>query len=413
VAQLLIVADDLTGAADAGACFAEAGLSTAIWLAAPAHPVADVLVVSSESRDAPEHEAVRRAHAAISAAAGAGLASWVYQKIDSALRGHPRAELVTTMAYTGVARALAAPALPSQGRTTVGGKQLVDGVPLTTTALGEPNGADDVVALFRGQDGEARVTLLDLATIRSDPLGLRRIMTGGRPGIFVADAECDADLRAVAGAAIASGIRLFAGSAGLARQLAEALPLNGNAAQFPSIVRDGGPVLTVAGSRHPATARQIGVAADRGIPIIRLDQPVIDHSEASIAQVAGGVATQLASGRHVVLTTDGLRLSAVDGRAVAAHLATIVALVTATVPVGGLVLTGGDMAAAVCAALGVEVLWVRGEVRPAIPWGVLAGGALAGTLVATKAGSFGEPDALVACIDHLARLATPRASADP
>jgi uncharacterized protein YgbK (DUF1537 family) len=49
--QLVIVADDLTGAADASACFASAGLSTVIRLSSTAVPNADVVAVSTESRD--------------------------------------------------------------------------------------------------------------------------------------------------------------------------------------------------------------------------------------------------------------------------------------------------------------------------------------------------------------------------
>jgi uncharacterized protein YgbK (DUF1537 family) len=49
--QLVIVADDLTGAADASACFASAGLDTVIRLSSTAVPNADVVAVSTESRD--------------------------------------------------------------------------------------------------------------------------------------------------------------------------------------------------------------------------------------------------------------------------------------------------------------------------------------------------------------------------
>jgi uncharacterized protein YgbK (DUF1537 family) len=68
---------------------------------------------------------------------------------------------------------------------------------------------------------------------------------------------------------------------------------------------------------------------------------------------------------------------------------------------GGLVLTGGDVAAAVCSALNVEAVWLRGEISPGLPWGVLEGGSVDGRPIATKAGSFGADDALLMCVDHL------------
>jgi uncharacterized protein YgbK (DUF1537 family) len=63
--------------------------------------------------------------------------------------------------------------------------------------------------------------------------------------------------------------------------------------------------------------------------------------------------------------------------------------------------TGGDVAAAVCAALGATALWLSGEISSGIPWGRLEGGSLHGSPVASKAGSFGNDNALLSCIDHL------------
>jgi uncharacterized protein YgbK (DUF1537 family) len=74
------------------------------------------------------------------------------------------------------------------------------------------------------------------------------------------------------------------------------------------------------------------------------------------------------------------------------------------------VLTGGDVAAAVSAALGATALWLRGEILSGIPWGRLAGGSLHGSPVATKAGSFGDDNALLSCIDHLTSEVTPRSA---
>ena len=85
----------------------------------------------------------------------------------------------------------------------------------------------------------------------------------------------------------------------------------------------------------------------------------------------------------------------------ATRMAQVVAAPEVKDQVGGLVLTGGDIAAAVCAALDVSVLWLKGEISPGLPWGVLEGGSLHGSLVATKAGSFGRADALLVCIDYL------------
>jgi uncharacterized protein YgbK (DUF1537 family) len=68
--------------------------------------------------------------------------------------------------------------------------------------------------------------------------------------------------------------------------------------------------------------------------------------------------------------------------------------------VGRLVLTGGDIASATCAALDVPALYLRGEIEPGVVWAVLLGGLLPGLRVVTKAGGFGSDNALVDAIRH-------------
>ena len=63
--QLVIVADDLTGAADTGACFAGAGFATVIPLSGTTIPDADVVVLSTDSRDMSASDAARAVTAAI------------------------------------------------------------------------------------------------------------------------------------------------------------------------------------------------------------------------------------------------------------------------------------------------------------------------------------------------------------
>jgi uncharacterized protein YgbK (DUF1537 family) len=212
----------------------------------------------------------------------------------------------------------------------------------------------------------------------------------------------------LAGAVDGDRLRLFCGTAGLARQLARSLPLARNAHPHLKAVRRTGPILIVAGSRHEATARQIEVLGESGVPIVRPEQSLIDDPEMGVDGTASQVAAHLAAGRSTVLTTQGLAPGAAGGHVVAARLAQIVAASEVSCQVGGLVLTGGEVAAAVSEALGATALWLRGEISSGIPWGRLAGGSMHGSPVATKAGSFGDDSALLSCIDHLMSEVTSR-----
>jgi uncharacterized protein YgbK (DUF1537 family) len=409
--QLVIVADDLTGAADTSACFAQAGLSTVIHLSGTTVPNADVLAVSTESRDLDKTAAAAAVRSALSRIVGGQRDApprWIYKKMDSALRGHPRDELLATMEAIGATRALVAPAFPAEGRTTVGGRQHIDGVPLEVSQTRGSDTTSDLVALFETDHGPP-VRLLDLATLRGKPDAVRHLLHDSH-GILVADAETDDDLMRLTGAVDGGRSRLFCGTAGLARQLARSLPLTQNAHPQLKAVRRESPILIVAGSRHEATARQIEVLRVSGVPIVRPVQCLIDDPEMGIESTVAQIATHLAVGRSVVLTTLGLAPCAGGGHVVAARLAQIVAAAEVNCQVGGLVLTGGDVAAAVSAALGATALWLRGEILSGIPWGRLAGGSLHGSPVATKAGSFGDDNALLSCIDHLTSEVTPRSA---
>ncbi|HEX2280262.1 MAG TPA: nucleotide-binding domain containing protein, partial [Thermomicrobiales bacterium] len=177
------------------------------------------------------------------------------------------------------------------------------------------------------------------------------------------------------------------------------------------VVRGSGPVLVVAGSQHEATTRQIQVLGEAGVPIVRPEQALIDNPEAPVDAVVLRIATHLAAGRSTVLTTLGLAPSLLGGHVVATRLAQIVAAPEVSHQVGGLVLTGGDVAAAVNGALEATALWLQGEITPGIPWGALEGGHLHARPIATKAGSFGNDNALLSCLDHLTSQVLPRPAA--
>lgn len=403
--QIAIVADDLTGAADAAALFAQAGLATVVPLAAGATPEADVLSVSTESRELPPDQAAARVRAAVDRVlAGAGRPPAIlYKKLDSALRGQIGPELVAAMAALGERRAVVAPALPAERRTTVGGCQYVGGVPLERSAFGGPGVDGNLVRVLRGCARDIPVTLVGLDALRSSPGALDAALA--RDGIVVADAETDADLDAVARSALAGGLRLLAGSAGLARALVRVGAIRSEVAPPAWQPCGNRPVLVIAGTRHQATARQIERAAAAGIPVVCPDQHCLDDPAAGLEDAQAAVERHLAAGRHVVFTTHGSRRSPLGAETVADRLASIVDSAVVRSAVGGLLLTGGDVAMAVCRHLSTEAIWLRGEVLPAIPWGTLTGPILPGLPVVTKAGSFGDEQTILVCIAHLGRAA--------
>jgi uncharacterized protein YgbK (DUF1537 family) len=397
--HILIIADDLTGAADTGAAFADAGFATVIPLGGEVPPPADVVVVSTESRDLDDSAAAAAVRHAVSTyVRDDRKPRWVYKKIDSGLRGHPRAELLALMEVLGEKRAVVAPAFPAEGRTTIGGRQYIDGVPVEASALRTPETPWNLVAVFRN-DRDVPVRLLNLGMLRREGREMRRLLSDRVRGIVVADATTDADLWLLANAVIQNRTRVLCGAAGFARQLARALPVVDRSPS--SSQHRHGPVLVVAGSRHEATTTQVALLKQTGRPVIALSRAIVDDPAGGIAPLVAELAGHLADGRDVALTTAGLPDSPLGPGHVAGLLARVAAAPGVRDRVGGLVLTGGDVAAAVCAALDAMALRLRGEILPGMPWSIVEGGPAAGVLVATKAGSFGDDAALLTCVERL------------
>ncbi|GAB4533798.1 MAG: D-threonate kinase [Anaerolineae bacterium] len=402
VPQILIVADDLTGAADTGVAFARAGWLTMVGLAPGAHiPESDALVVSAESRDCSPEVAIRRVQCALPNLKKLGKIPYVYKKIDSTLRGHPAAELEVVMDSLGLKQALVAPAFPAQGRTTRRGRQLLDGVPLEHTRFGHDILSSDLRVLFQTREGMACLVELDIVRRGPDALCEALGAFGGR--LVVADAETDADLAVIAGAGLRYGVRLWCGSAGLARALSNVLPPPANRASAPAIPsRPAEAVLVVAGSRHPSTARQVDVAQGWGAALVSITPEAVRGREEAIERAIKLASRRLGDGEHVILTSLGLDDSSLDGQSVARCLAQITRTLVYEGLAGGLVLSGGQVAASVCSALEASALWLRGETQPGIAWGILVGGLAPGLPVITKAGGFGRDEALALAIKKLA-----------
>src|SRR5262245_12484195 len=101
---IAIVADDLTGASDAGVQFARQGLETLVLIdprgLAADDGAVEVLAVDTDSRARPAAEAYRRAREAAEAIGRAGF-NHLYKKVDSTLRGNVGAEIDAVMDVCG------------------------------------------------------------------------------------------------------------------------------------------------------------------------------------------------------------------------------------------------------------------------------------------------------------------------
>ncbi|HWP65306.1 MAG TPA: four-carbon acid sugar kinase family protein, partial [Candidatus Limnocylindria bacterium] len=236
---LRVLADDLTGACDiATALLPWSGpVVVETHAGAPRPAGAALWVRNTQSRTLPVAEARRAVQQAV-ADAGAARAV-VLKKIDTALRGHLGAELEAAMEAAGAAEVFVLPAIPAVGRTTVGGVQLLDGVPVHRTAFAadplHPVDRSEVAAhVERGSSRRCRVLALEEVRSRAR---LAAAIERGREAdetVFVCDAVTDDDLDAALAVLLERPRPLvLAGSLGLGRALRRRLAVDGSPAERP------------------------------------------------------------------------------------------------------------------------------------------------------------------------------------
>jgi uncharacterized protein YgbK (DUF1537 family) len=219
--------------------------------------------------------------------------------------------------------------------------------------------------------------------------------------IVVVDAETNADLALLAEAVVDQNTYLLAGSAGFAKQIALQLCKQNGAPRRHGITAPVRSVLTVAGSRHATSARQVAALAATGVETLR-----VDFANGHIApQVTERLIERLLAafdeGRSITLTTCETPISAMPGHEIARALAALATDSRVRDKYDAMILTGGDVAAAICGKLEAEAIRLGGEVLPAIPWGTLHGGLRPGMPIVTKAGSFGDESAMVGSVAFL------------
>lgn len=371
---LRIVADDLSGAADCAASFADAGRPIPVYL--HGLPQGPCWALDTDTRAMDEASAVAQTRRVFGQLAGGEASHLVYKKIDSTLRGHVGAELAAALAVAPqFAAALVAPAFPQQGRALEGGKMVVHGRP----------GAD-LVAMLRAAG--LKTALMRPAAAGELLPSIDCALAAGARAVVI-DAATDDELALLANALLqpAAPRLLAAGSAGLARALAA------HAAREPAVdTPASGPVMTVVGSFSPASAAQaVHLEQSGDALVLRLTAP--QWTEARHGQFRqDALATARAAllqGRHVLFAVAGEVVQPFTRSLVQGIAAATAPLVPQT---AACVLTGGDTARAMFDALGIDCLHVGGELEPGIPYGRAASQGARRFIL--KAGGFGDALAL-------------------
>lgn len=326
--SIFALADDLTGALEAGAKFAKHRFRTLVTTRRGRRPDFPVTVVDTESR----HLSPQGAAEAISDFLPDG-AQIIYKKTDSALRGNIASELRALHRALPDARLSYIPAYPEIGRTARAGSVFINGIP---------------------------AHLSDFAQDRLNPVSTSCVaeLLGDDLPCTVYDGEKPGDVRtAVSSVLLHPGRHIIAGPASVAAAIAAYFEPEASPAKWPIVEK----CLVVNGSQHPASFGQTAYALDRG-----------------------GISTDANAPWRLVspAPSDGVtpfQFAEAIGEA-------LVGEIGRSSP-DALLVFGGDTAFAILESMKQHDLHPIGEILPGVPMSRIDG---AGLYLVSKAGSFGE-----------------------
>ena len=373
-----IIADDLTGCADAAAPFALAGATTQALIS----PIGlqgsttRVVAVSTNSR-ADEPATAAGKVAAISEALKSAGVTHLFKKIDSTGMGNIGAEIEALLPQTEASVAIVCPALPDQGRTFVDGLIRVKDTPSA--------GLDLRGAISQQTDLPIKlVTQPQVQELLKQSTSSARLDHGGKQ-IWLVDADRNEHLSLIAQLVDQLGDRTLAvGSSGLARALADRwIGQERSPKETDRGLKSSEFFLAIIGSANDVTRQQVRYLHDtyggspielqRGIDLTQYtdpDEPLV-----------------------ILSTWDPARREALE---------TVFDWIRERSP-GTVFLSGGDTAHFVCDTAGTSALAIQGEIAPGIPWGIALDGHLKDCHVVTKAGGFGNRE-VIADLYHRANV---------
>ncbi len=425
--MIYIIADDLTGATDTGAQFSKLGYTTHVVIVSETDPggladlmnfpdTSDVLVIDTETREV-DAETARMRLRELLQHLSLHESDIVYKKVDSTLRGNVGAEFDECMKALNKDVCLFTPSFPQNKRMTVEGYLIVHDQPLGLSEYYagnlEPDEASYIPSLLQ-QVTDIAIDRIDLKdVIRGKETILERIRTLFHNGkkIIVVDSMNTQQLHDILRSSFEfEGSVLYAGSAGLANALSgiynKKHPTERSTAQTQQSV------LIVSGSMRSITHRQIAyIKTQVNLCDVPLDVGlVVENQHTYLRQILARVTQAFREGcRHTLIYPDPLYLdthvtekilSRYDldfrglGLTIRNFLGEFVRNILEKTSANNLIVTGGDTAIGVCGMLGIHRLTIVEELLPGIPLSIGRFDNYGDVNIVTKAGGFGEEDAL-------------------
>ncbi len=425
----VIIADDLTGANDTALQYFKRGCSTKIIIDClqDFSDTDDVSIwaISTESRNVSKEEAVNRVLLVAEKLKEVLGVENFYKKIDSTLRGNVGVEIIAMLEATQKDAAIIAPAYIEEGRITVGGYQLLNGIPIERTQCAlDPKAPiyesyiPDILKKDLNSKLENLIDVIDLKTVTkgAGPITLKineQIQKGKK--LIVLDAASCVDLEQIALAINKSGYDLLpCGSAGLANafnKIIDNSEENKHIQHIPNLPR-----MVVSGSATQLSANQIQKLKEEKKEIFFVDLKVQDVISEPREELVDSIVQKLAQGIDVVVHSSDINKEVLDDETCSvlidegiakdefsSKITDFISELVYEINLKSkfiLIMVGGETSYKCARKMKSAYLEVLDVILPAIPLCM----DMHGKIIVTKSGNFGNLNTLIEILNYFDRL---------
>ena len=429
VDSTIIIADDLTGANDTALQYFKKGCSTRIVIDCNYdfcdENNVDIWAVSTESRNIDKTEAVEKV-AAISKKLSKNLnIENLYKKIVSSLRGNTGAEIVALLEISKKDAVIVAPAYIEEGRSTIGGYQLLNGMPIERTQCAlDPKAPiyesyiPDILKKDLNSQIASLIDTIELNTVTkgAGPISLKinELIQKGKK-ILVLDAASNIDLEQIALAIDKCNYDVLpCGSAGLANAINKNIgedikshPIE----HIPNIAR-----LIVSGSATQLTYNQIKKLKDENKDIFFVNLKTKDVISNISEDMINDICLKLNQGTDVVIhcsdIKDEINCEEAKNELIDAGIAkcdfpnivtNFLAELIYEINLKSkfiLITIGGETSFKCARKINCTYLEILDAIMPAIPLCM----DIHGKIIITKSGNFGTNSTLIDILDYFDKL---------
>lgn len=417
--KLLIVADDFTGANDTGVQFSKQNLRTIVItdndFINKSLNDCDVLVVDTESRFDNKDVAYKKAFE-IGKIVKTKNIKYIYKKLDSTFRGNIGAEISGLMDSLDIRHAILVPALPSNERTTINGNVYVKGVLLAETEIADDPKTpvrESYIPKIISYQTDKKIALINYKEILSGKQNLiQKVEQHMKNGIhmIVIDAQEKGDIDLIASAITTIKEKvLFAGSSGLA----EFIP------KYFDIKKEKKSNIIIAGSVSEVTRKQIDYAKEKlAITLIEvgIGELFTKNKKKEKNRIIDIIKESSLKGEDIIIRSASTKAIVTKSfetgqkygltrfevsETIAIFLGEIASYIFQEIKINGVFFTGGDTLIKAAKCLNISGTIIKDEIVPGIPYGYFVDERYKEIIIVSKAGGFGNEDAIFQVLNFL------------